>query len=580
MAEGEPKTVANAEIDAYRTDKENAQKQKLLEDIFDDSVVLKGEDAQKRVEEGTEYYNHLEKMANDPNLYQHDYDAELIESAHAEALEDNEAYDEAAREVIESDRRRLDAVDEILQRDPAARRLIVHANEVTRWRNRKVGVTDNEAALQARLADVEQKFQELFDQYEEAGGNHDVLEYILEKAFAPTLPESAPEAPVSEAAEASAEQSATEATAEAVAADAAAENNADNSIDGEEVVDAEIVDDEEVVDAEIIDEETPGTTIDKKRFRGGEEIFDAEIVNDEESGEMSKEELDALIADAMHGDGPAFQKFEALYNYTPTDEEKDVFERARKGGDDKASKAALRILFAYGEKKQGKSEPEEIVVEEAAAAEAEQIKPEVLAAAEKDERSWWKKNADKLKEKFGIAYWKVRWSLKDMGDRVMNYGINDEMSDQQKEERRKKTRRNLMIGAGVVAAIGVISAVAYGVNQSQGGGESIADGGNIFTGDQGDTATNIEAPVVAPEFIPDPNFNIPEGGGGYELLDKLNVPIDQWDAHKDELNALFGQNGSSSQELYEMADGKMGFADNGAMSQQFEEYINKLPRRS
>lgn len=192
-------THANREIEAYTEEllaedearrkedeaRRKEEKRQLLQDIFADAPLNQDADAESRMQTGTEYYNHLEKMSKRDDGYQpgvDDYDTRIMELAHSEALAENAEYDRLAAEVIQAEKDRITKIESLMATDARYRRLLAIGNEIaTRGAQRLTGEED-EARLQQILSDKEEKFQELFDKLEADGGDHDALYFILEKA--------------------------------------------------------------------------------------------------------------------------------------------------------------------------------------------------------------------------------------------------------------------------------------------------------------------------------------------------------------------------------------------------------------
>lgn len=635
MSEGTPKTVADSEIAAFTSAKKAEGKTQLLEAIFADSVLdqeqdsgagtLRGSEARDRVEEGTEYYNHLEKIAADASYFDHDYDAEVKELAHGEALEENEAFDKAAREILEAEQKRLDEVTAKIEADVYAKRLVVLATQVAQARNKAV-TASGEPRGSERLDEIDEKFEQTFDAYEKSGGDHQVLEFILEKAYAPTV-DRAPEATTVASTEA-AEDATTKASAKAEAVELPAPVETTQK-DG-----------------------TEGTTASEAPTVTEVEKTEASEPTSSPEEEPTKPEEDQAKA-ALDGDPAAFKAiYEAVIadGFTPTPEQAAIFERAlaegaqkedilkaneillaaadaeaeaedrelaeramKEGGDIDAFEEYLqnhpdfefkaehlellaRIRSSEGADTQAVGEliaaividsqerAENQPVEESpveAPVEAESTEERDPAEAEKEKRSL----LNKLKDGFRDSFWGKKWyaagaafstglnRFDEYGntkrEQFLNRGTEGLQTEEEIQKQRNKNRRNFMIGTGVVAV--ALIGVAFWANAAQNGGgsgtEGLPDGSG---GGSGDVPPATPEVPVAPEFVPDPAFTIPEGGGGEDLLNRLSIAPEKWYQIQEQLLA------SDPNTFYRMEDGNVGIANPGMLPQAAQELINSV----
>ena len=152
------------------------------------------------------------------------------------------------------------------------------------------------------------------------------------------------------------------------------------------------------------------------------------------------------------------------------------------------------------------------------------------------------------REKYGVHYWNAKWmaAKEFMGtakESVLNYGVTETMIPFEQEERRKKNRRNVMIGGSVLAVL----AIGAGLVRIEEAAEAAANApaGLDHADQMKDTLLANRAqeiPVgggaeqvpVADAFVPnvEPAYNIPDGKGGLDLFSKLNLSPDVWHANE------------------------------------------------
>jgi hypothetical protein len=203
-------STAQSEIDAFTAAKKAEAKQLLLEDIFADSVTGHREEDEKRVQEGAEYYKHLEELAKRSD----DYDPYNNETTHTafdrewdDAIAENEAFD-AARNEAQA------AFEAKMQADPTIRRMNMIANNIAELRAKLVTPETADADAK-RVDDLEDKLTELLAEYSdspdydaaiesyiidrtaEAGGSGD-NEPVAQAAAEPAAPSASPEQPAAE----------------------------------------------------------------------------------------------------------------------------------------------------------------------------------------------------------------------------------------------------------------------------------------------------------------------------------------------------------------------------------------------
>ena len=186
-------------------------------------------------------------------------------------------------------------------------------------------------------------------------------------------------------------------------------------------------------------------------------------------------------------------------------------------------------------------------------------------------KNWFRKEATVIQEFSGLIWLQDRWDR--ATDWLMNRGISDFMTEAEKVERKNINRRNALIGVVGVAIVAGLSKdfdIFAGLNPVEAlptpelptsgldiGGASGAEVGGHEGADLGlatpqpqeaqevhatppapvtpepqpEAPTSIE-PEVAPaqDTVDNPAFNIPDGGTGIGLFEKLGLDASAWDA--------------------------------------------------
>lgn len=237
MAEGEPNVSrAQSEIDAHLAERAEQDRKDLLDELligdgihheshgrtqvvhrrdgksYERTVDVKGkalnrEEKAQRIEDAREYYEHLGNLSDRGGDFD-PYEQDLLNSAHAEALAENADRDAA----IQGEKDRIAGLEANIESDPRFRRLVMVIDKIKELRSHAVDEGEDEAALQQELRDQEQKFQELFDKYEAEGADHATLEHILDKVYSAQTAESATETTGSASGDESVAESSDEAT--------------------------------------------------------------------------------------------------------------------------------------------------------------------------------------------------------------------------------------------------------------------------------------------------------------------------------------------------------------------------------
>ena len=193
-------------------------------------------------------------------------------------------------------------------------------------------------------------------------------------------------------------------------------------------------------------------------------------------------------------------------------------------------------------------------------------------------REWWKSN----KEKFGVGYWSAKWNTFQFMKKTERQEAQEAMSDEEKEEARKKGRRNIIIGATVVAAVSAFALYKSGFSIDSGSEDALAAGTPDNLGvrpeDLAGEVPAVHAPEVSPADIAPPTpeiidtaaFDIPAGGGGEQLFNRLGIDSSKWYANEQALLAKFPDS------FYQNAGEHVRISRPGPLSTEVQTFIESL----
>ncbi|OYX42547.1 hypothetical protein B7Y94_03170 [Candidatus Saccharibacteria bacterium 32-49-12] len=186
-----------------------------------------------------------------------------------------------------------------------------------------------------------------------------------------------------------------------------------------------------------------------------------------------------------------------------------------------------------------------------------------------------------LKDKFTLAYWGSRWTMTKHW--LNNRGIKEDMPEEEKQKVREKNRRQNMMGGGAAllliggAALWGLSTIDFGGADtaqatSVGGGEGHFPDFDEWNAPSGEVESTAEANGDFPAFfeaesLPQEAFNIPEGGGGEALFEKLGLDGANWYKIENELLDTFPN------DFYRMENGHVGIARPGLLPQEVRDFI-------
>jgi hypothetical protein len=168
-------------------------------------------------------------------------------------------------------------------------------------------------------------------------------------------------------------------------------------------------------------------------------------------------------------------------------------------------------------------------------------------------KNWSKKEISKFRKYGGGAYFGEVWNR--AGNWLTSRNITEEMTDDEAQQQKERNRRNLKIGftaaaivAGTAAIGGAIIGINHGLNVNNLDHNAL-DPSNM-TGTSGSGAIETHGSVatmerVTPDAVPPPfdsgaafppseaninnaAYDIPQGGGGLNLFDKLGLGEDTW----------------------------------------------------
>jgi len=206
-------------------------------------------------------------------------------------------------------------------------------------------------------------------------------------------------------------------------------------------------------------------------------------------------------------------------------------------------------------------------------------------------KSWFKRERKSYQEYGGMAYWGERWNraAKGLRDHTLDYGVTEETSNEDREQKRKRNRVVILAG---VAALGVVAATAISLGIHDGSGVEATTSGagldqvpsvaevpavdttplspvEVLPLEVGDGALGAESIPHLPE-LPVESFNISAGQGGEALFTNLGIDPSKWYANENTLLSQFPT------EFYRLSDGHVGIANSGMLSQGAQDYIATL----
>lgn len=209
-------------------------------------------------------------------------------------------------------------------------------------------------------------------------------------------------------------------------------------------------------------------------------------------------------------------------------------------------------------------------------------------------KGWFKKQLPFLQGRAGNAWWEGPWKLaQHVKTHVLNFGITDEMSDEEKEHKRERTRVVIIAGGaalagGALAASGFLTALAVGnelsAQDAQGfismGGGDMPDpnkvGGmpadeveNLPLDGDSQSIDMLETPTAdaASIEVSDP---IPAGGGGEKLFKDLGMEPATWYENEKEILERFPK------AFYPMKNGHVGIQHAGPLPEEVQNFIKSL----
>ncbi|MFZ1302047.1 MAG: hypothetical protein WAQ27_05760 [Candidatus Microsaccharimonas sp.] len=225
-------------------------------------------------------------------------------------------------------------------------------------------------------------------------------------------------------------------------------------------------------------------------------------------------------------------------------------------------------------------------------------------------KSWW----GRAREKYGLLKWSVKWTeaLRGAAETVygkaLNAGIKEGMTDEEKQAKREKNRRNITFATGALVGAGLVGAgvlIANGIADHVNAAEAATNapkgiGPNNLTIDQvrdlmegrggsgsGDlspealaaaeaAARAAEAANAAPataaayEAFSNPSYNITPGLGGEALFQKLNIDPQKFYDNQDYLLKNFGDY------FYQEPGQAVRISNDGWLPPEAQRYIESL----
>lgn len=231
---------------------------------------------------------------------------------------------------------------------------------------------------------------------------------------------------------------------------------------------------------------------------------------------------------------------------------------------------------------------------------------EIVAVEQEKARSWWQKAGDSIRMKAGEAYWKAQWAFDNYvmqpAQRLIDYKVEDSMSDEEKEKQRRKNRYavigttaaiGLVIGGGILlgqvdhlhgATEAATTLTGAGSEASTGAVDGAGNGLLSFelpTNTDTSTAEGVkQLPIVGAENAEsevidsvDPStidFEVGKGEGGEALFERLHIDPEKWYSVERTLYTQFPDH------FYEMPDGHIGILNSGDLPTGADAIINSL----
>lgn len=504
MSEQTPTPEAAPKTPSVRDEIDAHIERRRREAYYNDLLGENPED--QRIQEVADYLGHqklLEARAESFDTYEHD----LIASAHEEALADNEAFD-----------------------DPRLKQLRAVAKEVAELRSHQVTASDNEAELQEQLGYKEERFQELFDRYEAAGIEHALLEKVLDSAFTEveTSHVSQERANPAEAATTGAEAVASPEGPEGPSAPV--ESTADPVVEQTSApeVKNEIVQFRE----EVIGGWEPGKTV---AFEYNGTLETDWTINNVFIDSELRRTIELIKQDPDADDG----------GYLPRQSvtEQALYAMQQRGSQEQEGVPTEKEEVA------AEASPEAVGLDEETNAQEGQESGEDSSEKAEEQEGLKKRLLGFLGGDFKNAYRPMFWSARWKTSSFMQRNIDTEHdSEATQDEKRKATRRKLMLGVGGVAALGLLLVLT----RDSGGIDASAIADSVGTPDinpdlaeavkQSNSGINPEnvdftQEASVPEL--DPNFSVEDGEGGISLFESIGLNEAQWNEVSGELQQRF-----------------------------------------
>lgn len=202
-------------------------------------------------------------------------------------------------------------------------------------------------------------------------------------------------------------------------------------------------------------------------------------------------------------------------------------------------------------------------------------------------KNWFKKERKYLQEYGGMAYFSRIAENADRGIRsaTLDVGVHDGLMDWEKQEKRDRNRRVILAGVGALAAWALYKGISSGdlfggdapdVNAAPGSGtEAPAVDPAVKDVLDGNVDTGYELPPTEPApadipAIPSEQFVVPNGGGGEDLLEALQIDPAKWYGVENTLLDQFPN------DFYRMDDGHVGIMNSGMIPQGAQDIISTL----
>lgn len=231
-----------------------------------------------------------------------------------------------------------------------------------------------------------------------------------------------------------------------------------------------------------------------------------------------------------------------------------------------------------------------VVLEKRELVTVDQEKSEREASALEKLKGWFKKERKAFQTYGGSAYWGHKWDRAKAGfkDKVLDFGVTEEMEDDEKDRLRKRNRVAVIAG-GSLLAVGAIYMFSQAISGDEASsvnelsGSSGAGGGGAESGSgvqeamsdelkgvlNHENATGAGTEIGSGDLYLEP-VTIERGMGGEELFQNMGLDKADWYTYQNDLLKKFPD------DFYRMTDGHVGLMYAGDLPTDVQQYIESL----